>query len=215
MSCGIGINSHNNLHNTQIRTIFVVNIINMETVYKGWQYINALFNYLYKEAQIYRTGHLVAPRFVFRGITQRHFTSSYKIKNFLKGNRSEFEKQKEYVENKERRTIEDNPVSEIDWLKIQKSFYTESKHSLNAYITNLFETDTIPDILLQKIVEHESYQYIAPLYIRSGAAVRLYCQQNRTQNDYVNYLRNLISESKSRYPEAYKDYSDLEILADI
>jgi len=186
----------------------------MELAFEGWQYVNILFNHLYQCTTKYRKGHLVSPRYIFRGITQRHFTSSSLIDELLKSDSTLFNEHKEYVEKKENRTIDKNP-SFTDLLKIQKSYYTKSKHALNAYITDLVKTKEDSNILLQSIITHKLYKYVMPLYIRSGAAVRLFCQQNRTQNDYVNYLRNLISEAKSRYPEAYSEFSDLEILADI
>ena len=54
-------------------------------------------------------------------------------------------------------------------------------------------------------------------FIRSGASIRLKGSHSPRYSfsDYIAYHQNLIRQGKDNYPEAYKDWSDLEILADL
>ena len=45
----------------------------MEEAYKGWRYVNTLLDYMFDEAKKRRENHVVAQRYIFRGVTQRFF----------------------------------------------------------------------------------------------------------------------------------------------
>lgn len=168
---------------------------------------------------------MVVPRYIFRGITQRYFTSSEQIRERLRADESFFnavikDSHKKFIYSNKNDFTEDN------WLELEKAAYEFCRKSLNKYIgKNGMSTPAKADKLMDDLVfdtasseysnPHNLYFLVKPRYIRSGAAVRLYTQQNRTQNDYIYYLRNLISELKSRHPAEYKGFSDLEILAEI
>ena len=107
-------------------------------------------------------------------------------------------------------------------IKAQKRFYEKNHKEMIRQICGQPYHDKGKALeLLREIVglksseKNEIFELVKPRYIRSGAAVRLYHQLNRTQYDYVAYLRNLIAETKSRYPGEYKTHSDLELLAEL
>ncbi len=54
-------------------------------------------------------------------------------------------------------------------------------------------------------------------FIRSGASIRLKGSHSPRYSfsDYIAYHQNLIRQVKDNYPEAYKNWNDLEILADL
>lgn len=192
----------------------------MEQAYQGWQYVNALLNLMYQQAEEHRKNHIIAPRYIFRGVTQRFFTSSEIIHSHLLEDAKEYNKQIDYVCKKEKRSDlkykSQDEITHTDWAKLEKSFYKQSRNQLHKTITKWIKSEhrKAPE-LLKAILDDTNYKYVKPEYIRSGAAVRLFHQQNRTQYDYISYLRNLIVETKSRFPVEYAKYSDLEILADI
>src|SRR5699024_7488778 len=69
---------------------------------------------------------------------------------------------------------------------------------------------------LEYLMNCNNYKYIAPEYIKSGAAIRMQNLKNRSHIDYINYIKNLIDDAKYRFSEyAAENYSDIEILADI
>lgn len=192
----------------------------MEQAYQGWQYINTLLDLMYRQAEEHRKNHIIAPRYIFRGVTQRFFTSSEIIHSHLLDNKDEYIKQINRICKIEKQSdLTSKPQDEIshtDWVKLEKSFYKQSRSQIHQNITKWIKDEHHkPFELLSAIMDDANYKYVKPQYIRSGAAVRLFHQQNRTQYDYVSYLRNLIAETKSRFPVEYAKYSDLEILADI
>ena len=191
----------------------------MEEAYKGWRYVNTLLDYMFDEAKKRRENHVVAPRYIFRGVTQRFFTSSKSIQEYLKKNPGEIVSLIRCKANHFKYNLTEKDIEELGataWVKAQRNYYRkvygEFKKELSVWQN---DSQLSPKDTLHSIVSHPNYQYIIPQYIRSGAAVRLFKQQNRTQNDYISYIRNLIAETKSRFPLDYSTYSDLEILADI
>lgn len=69
---------------------------------------------------------------------------------------------------------------------------------------------------LKSISESEFHTFTAPEQIRSGASVRLRDTDAKyyTVSDYIRYNKNLVASFKSFNP-TYKNYLDLEILAEI
>jgi len=194
----------------------------MNGAFIGWQYIETLLNLFKIEVEKCKNNHIVTPRFIYRGITQRHFTSSEIIHNYLSdsNNRKELSKLIQCFYGKDFRRVSEGNISESitdkQWYKIEKYFYDAKKNKLNQNISNWNKkNNSSPEEVIEKVITDEDFKYVKPQYIRSGAAVRLYQQKNRTTNDYISYLKNLIIESKSRFPIEYAQYSDLEILADI
>lgn len=192
----------------------------MEIAFEGWRYINALFQGLWAPYNEYNKGRLVSPRFVFRGVTQRHFTSSEVIRKYLLDNQDVLNYYIEKLESKKAKNPQKySESSKLNWKTIIEWCYNDDCRTIREGIKEL--TQRYPDNPEQIINEITRGRYadvflrVKPQFIRSGAAVRLYNQRNRTQNDYVCYLRNLILEMKSRYPVQYSNYSDLELLADI
>lgn len=184
-------------------------------IFIGWSYVKALFDCLQIMSDKVKKDQIVTPRYIYRGITQRNFTSSSIIVKYLEEHPEEMEK----LLNKK---IENEKIKYKDKVKAYKKCY-ESKHTemIRQICGQTYHDKSRALELLQEIVglkssdKNELFELIKPQFIRSGAAVRLFHQQNRTQYDYVAYLRNLISETKSRYPGEYKKYSDLELLAEL
>lgn len=192
----------------------------MNIAFEGWKYIDALFRSLWEPFSDYNKGRLVTPRFVFRGVTQRHFTSSEVIKDFLSSpeNKDLLKSYRATISKRKKK----NPSKygeASEWDIFQKWCYNSDKNLLTKGIKDLEKKEPgHPELVINEITRgclEEVFNRVKPQYIRSGAAVRLFKQQNRTQNDYVCYLRNLILQMRSRYPVPYSNFSDLEILADI
>lgn len=184
-------------------------------IFIGWAYVKALFDCLQEMSDRVKADQIVTPRYIFRGITQRHFTSSSAITEYLDKNPEEMnlllgkDPNNRSFKYKER-------------IKAQKRFYEKNHKEMIRQICGQTYHDKGKALeLLREIVglksseKNEIFELVKPRYIRSGAAVRLYHQLNRTQYDYVAYLRNLIAETKSRYPGEYKTHSDLELLAEL
>lgn len=188
-------------------------------IFIGWSYVKALFDCLQEMSEKVKANQMVTPRYIFRGITQRHFTSSPVITKYLDENPQEMN---ELLNNKDLNNVE---FRKKDKKKAQKRFYLEKhKQMLRLICAQTFHDKDKALDLLRDIVglkdyknneKNKLFELIKPRYIRSGAAVRLYHQFNRTQYDYVAYIKNLIAETKSRYPIEYEDYSDLELLAEL
>lgn len=168
----------------------------MNIITTGWSYISAIFQMLVdsvsdKENQI----SILEPQYIFRGITMRHFSSSEKIKEYIENthmssNKKSRKNPEEQVYKREYASI----IKEFSPLKCNKN-YPDSLSMLKAFAKKL--------------------ELIAPEYIRSGAAIRLKNLQFRTYNDTINYLISLISDAKQRFPDEYRDMSDISILADL
>lgn len=180
----------------------------MKDLFKGWEYINALLQTI----KMYNDSHsdIIAPRYIFRGITQRHFTSSKCISDNLTNNAQLLEdawcelckNKPEYI-SKEKSPIPE--VQEICYSNYVKALQTEYYHKL--CLEN-------PCEYLKCIIKTTDYYFTKPEYIRSGAAVRMNGIERRTQTDYIYYLKDMISEMKRRYPD-YRNKNDLDILAEI
>ena len=184
-------------------------------IFIGWSYVKALFDCLQIMSDKVKKDQIVTPRYIYRGITQRNFTSSSIIIKYL-------EEHPEEMEELLNKKTENEKIKYKDKVKAYKKCY-KSKHTemIRQICGQTYHDKSRALELLQEIVglkssdKNELFELIKPQFIRSGAAVRLFHQQNRTQYDYVAYLRNLISETKSRYPGEYKKYSDLELLAEL
>lgn len=187
-------------------------------IFIGWSYVKALFDCLQEMSEKVKTNQIVTPRYIFRGITQRHFTSSSVITKYLDENPQEMNR----LLHKDLNNIK---FQEKDKKKAQEKFYKEKHNQMLRHVCGKTYHDKSKALeLLREIVglsdrenneKNELFELIKPRYIRSGAAVRLYHQLNRTQYDYVAYLKNLIAETKSRYPVEYGTFSDLELLAEL
>lgn len=187
-------------------------------VFIGWSYVKALFDCLQEMSEKVKANQMVTPRYIFRGITQRHFTSSSVITKYLDENPQEMNR----LLHKELNNVK---FKEKDKRDAQERYYKEKHIQMLRLICGKTYHDRGKALeLLREIVglsendnneKNELFELVKPRYIRSGAAVRLYHQFNRTQYDYVAYLKNLIAETKSRYPVEYGDFSDLELLAEL
>lgn len=171
----------------------------MKNIFKGWEYINALFQLMQEN----NPTSLIAPKYIYRGITKRHFTSSTVLESYL-------------IEHpKEKKEIEDTYSSELeklnDSIDKQKLYYGALYQKIyNEYKSS--KRNTIDK--LRDIVRNPLFYCVKPEYIRSGAAVRLTNIDKRTQSDYLYYLNDMIAEMKRRYPN-YRNINDLDILAEI
>lgn len=198
-------------------------------IFIGWSYIKALFDCLHEISDKKKRDQMVTPRYIFRGITQRHFSSSREIYNYLMSNTHTAEELHSYgicAENLTKwRSEVDNGVISKELIDAEERCYIVSQNQLQEILCkstyhnirnslSLLSKCTTPT-KTNETEAYRLYQLIKPRFIRSGAAVRLKNQQNRTQHDYISYLKNLIVEAKSRYPQQYKGYKDLEILADL
>lgn len=189
-------------------------------VFIGWAYIKALFDCLHEMSKKVKSNQMVTPRYIFRGITQRHFTSSSDISKYLDENPQE-------TSSLLCKEPDNGKFTQKQKRKAEVRFYEEKHSEMLRYIGERACHDQSNALeLLRTIVgltqgkddtanANELFEWIKPRYIRSGAAVRLYDQCNSTQYDYVAYLKYLIAEAKSRYPVEYGNLSDLELLAEL
>lgn len=168
----------------------------MENLFKGWEYINALLQFIKKNSE--KKCRVIAPRYIFRGITQRHFTSSVCISS-------------EITESRKKITTLDAPNRSVqDEVKECYTNYYNKLHS-NYYKDLCVKA---PEIYLEKVTKNRYFKLTKPEYIRSGAAVRMNSMNRRTQVDYVYYLKEMILDMQRRYP-SYRDNYDMDILAEI
>lgn len=168
----------------------------MENLFKGWEYINALLQFIKKNSE--EKCKVIAPRYIFRGITQRHFTSSVCISN-------------EVARSRKNMTVLDDPNRSVqDEVKNCYTDYCNKLHSKNY--KDLCVKD--PQNYLEEVTKDRYFELTKPEYIRSGAAVRMNSMNRRTQADYVYYLKEMILDMQRRYP-SYRDNYDLDILAEI
>lgn len=178
----------------------------------GLAYINAILKVF---AHLSNTS-ITAPNYIFRGLTQRYFTSSNIIKEDIQNN------------------ILSNSNTEFDSIRQKKECpqsadsSTRSKwwyNKINQYVIKKIADDSIhrhgdsqlyAKYILSLINDKTYYfKYVKPLYIRSAAAVRLNGQMTSHRHaDYLWYIQGLINEAKRLYPnQTLKD--DLDILADL
>ena len=179
----------------------------MENLFKGWEYINALMQTLQEQTK----NTIIAPRYIFRGITQRHFTSSSYIQERLSNDRKLLKKYWDELLRKHKSTMDQymEPTP-----KIQFKYYKELCHIIKNDLSD--KAKKHPHSFLRTMLSDrlEDYQCVHPEYIRSSAAVRMNGMRYRTQNDYIYYLKDMIAEMQRRYPH-YRTKTDLEILAEI
>lgn len=175
----------------------------MENLFKGWEYINALLTILQEKNS---TG-LIAPKYIYRGITQRHFTSSSFIKEYLEKYPDEANTIKKRLYKK---YLKKNRIDKLNDITIQTAYYKE------LYWNQYDDFKKVkPNVeALRSIIDHPRFQCLKPEYIRSGAAVRLSMLKERTQADYLYYLNDMISEIRRRYPN-FKENKELDVLAEI
>ena len=169
----------------------------MENIFKGWEYINVLFLLMQKLSP----KSLIAPKYIYRGITKRHFTSSTVLDSYL----LEHPKEKEEIDDKYSIELEN-----LNSPKDKQTFYY--KVLCKKLCAEFKEEEKIDNLV--NILQGQLFSCIRPEYIRSGAAVRLGNMDKRTQSDYLYYLDNMISEMKRYYPN-YRSINDLDILAEI
>lgn len=170
----------------------------MENAIKGWEYISVIFQRmidLLKENE-----NLIEPQLIYRGITRRYFSSSNSITELLN-------KEPDFIINNTHRRTEKDDSHEAYKILYNK-FYQRYKDEIKK--GNPSSTD-----VLKQLMTCDEYQYISPEYIKSGAAIRMQNIKNRSHIDYVNYIKYLINDAKSRFCEYAEKYSDIEILADI
>ena len=194
----------------------------MKNSMQGLEYICALLKKLYFETNNPNSGRIVAPQYIFRGITQRHFTSSEVIKEFLENSNNNNEEfwqdyaQRHNLDNDSKANLN---IDDEQWIDIEKDYYDIIRKEFNADLEQLIEEEKRgkknPTQILQDITANPKYALLKPQYVRSGAAIRLNNIGKRTRQDYISYITNLISELKTRYPREYEGYTDLDILADI
>lgn len=183
---------------------------------KGLDYIFSILKYIQEESKRLPFS---APKLIYRGITQRNFTSS---PDLLIAINNKEEKHKilsdlgywEAIEGKDAKNLSREPIDCKEWFELISSVV---KNRINQNVGNKV---SISDNFrfLKSIVENPRYYhtYLKPAYIRSGAAVRLNGQMPTHRHvDYLWYIRNLISEAKRLYPDYQRRIHDLDVLAEI
>lgn len=83
----------------------------MKNSMQGLEYICALLKKLYFETNHPHRGRIVAPQYIFRGITQRHFTSSELIKEFLENSNNNEEFWQDYAQ---RHNLDNDPKANLN-----------------------------------------------------------------------------------------------------
>lgn len=169
----------------------------METSMKGLEYITALLKRLHFETDCKR---IVAPRYIFRGITQRYFTSSDSIKAHLENPQYDcayesFDWRKFAFKHNANADLQGNPIIDDElWMKIENEYYNIIKNKfyedLDRFIKckDKAENEDAAKQILKFITEDSRYGLLKPQYIRSGAAVRLKNMGQRTKHDYISYI---------------------------
>ena len=127
----------------------------MENLFKGWEYINALLQFIKKNSE--EKCKVIAPRYIFRGITQRHFTSSVCISN-------------EVARSRKNITVLDDPNRSVQ--DEVKDCYTDY---CNKLLSNHYKDLCVkaPQNYLEEVTKDRYFELTKPEYIRSGAAVRM------------------------------------------
>lgn len=181
----------------------------------GLSYITALikvFNHL-------STSSITNPKYIFRGVTQRFFTSSSilsaEIEKINKNEKSEypiFNELKKYQYSK----LKDSEGKIVP----SKLYNYISKLIKNLINTDIIHTNGDSDLYAKYIISLRDdnrylFDILSPQYLRSGAGVRLNNHYStHRQQDYLWYVRNLITETRRLYPKEIKD-KELDILADL
>lgn len=164
----------------------------MENMTKGWQHISAIFQKILESVE---KDSLIEPQFIFRGITRRYFSSSKSIPKYL-------ELHPNFVTNHKISAEEQNKEAYKIFYDKYIQFYKSIKGRSSQEILNA-------------LMDCDEYNFVAPEYVKSGAAIRMQNLKNRSHIDYINYIKHLINDAKCKFPEYIGEYSDIEILADI
>jgi len=183
---------------------------------KGLDYIFTILRYIQDKSKILPFS---APKLIYRGITQRVFTSSPALSDAVTNKK--LAKQilidlgyESEDDNRPIRPLNEKPDNLKSWYKlISDSVRTRINSNVGNYVSL---RDNYK--FLKSLVEDSKYyfSYLSPSYLRSGAAVRLNDQMTSHRHvDYLWYLRNLISEVKRLYPDYDKTTNDLDVLAEI
>ncbi len=164
----------------------------MDNMTKGWQHISAIFQKMLESVE---KDCLIEPQFIFRGITRRYFSSSKSIPKYLERNPN-------FVTNHNISVEEQN----------REAYKKFNDQYIRRYLSI---KDRPSQEILNTLMECEEYNFVAPEYVKSGAAIRMQNLKNRSHIDYINYIKHLINDAKCKFPEYIEKYSDIEILADI
>lgn len=181
----------------------------------GLSYISALirvFNHL-------STSSITNPKYIFRGITQRFFTSSEVLSKEVKilkgGDKSKYPLCNELYKhhNHELCKLDENAF-------VKKLYKLISEHVKRLVNSDIIHNNGDADLYAKYIIgliNNSKYLFkiLSPQYLRSGASVRLnnHASSHR-QQDYLWYIRNLITEAQRLYPKEVKD-KELDMLADL
>lgn len=213
--------------------------MNANNYFEGWKYINAIFSLFQEKAEKSMKNSHIVPRYIFRGISKRFFTESEQIRALndeIKKKAGDTKGCLHIDENSLLKYLDDKHNNrEIQALSFNSNEDIKKCDDKNdEWIYNLIyknindklkNTESCNDItkgksteigLLKGIEKSYHYDYIKPEQIRSGTSVRLRDTEKdyTTIADYLSYTKNLISDFKTNNP-TYKDYYDLEILAEM
>lgn len=172
----------------------------MNTIDKGWEYISAIFQLLSSQME---DESIIAPQFIFRGVTKRFISRSKKIEDIL------------YKTEREKENVSPEEIKKETEKKYEK-FYQEVLSKWNNDYSKMTDSADALNKLYHE-VENEK-KPIAPECIKSGAAVRLQEVYGTHSHhvDYVNYIKHMLNDVKNRFPKYVdENYSDIEILADL
>ena len=207
----------------------------METSYyekmnKGLQYIDAIFQIIFDKSNHMS---LLDPRYIYRGVRGHYFTS---CRNIDKWDNKKPQLLKELRDNADKNspsykrfehviTKQDVDITDYEIYTILKTKYIEEvEKKEDVKDGKVSPISILNDYFSRREAVNEEFKIyndiikvIAPYHIKSGAAVRLgKSLEERNHVDYINYLHYLINDAKLRFSEyKEKNYSDLEILADL
>jgi len=181
----------------------------------GLSYITALikvFNHLSSSS-------ITNPKYIFRSVTQRIFTSSSalfaEIEKLKNNGKSDYPICNELYKN------HGSKLQKLEDKRAIKKLYDLLSRLVKDLINNdIIHANGDSDLYAKYIIsliddKKYLFELLSPQYLRSGAGVRLnnYDSAHR-QQDYLWYLRNLITEAQRLYPKEVKD-KELDMLADL
>lgn len=182
----------------------------------GLSYITALFqvfNHLSSSS-------ITNPKYIFRGVTQRFFTSSSvlssEIQKFCDSGKSNYKTLDKICDSYKLSELKDEQ-GKVDLQKVYNLLSSYVKKQINEDIIHTNgDSDLYAKYIISLITEEQYlHELLSPQYLRSGAGVRLNKPDSvYRQQDYLWYIRNLIIEGQRLYPKEVKD-KDLDILADL
>lgn len=207
--------------------------------FEGWKYISALFDFFQEESLNRTIDSHIAPRYIYRGISKRHFTESKCIAEFLNEIKEAFKKERDkdfkYISSNDilsciskKKKISHNifspqgrlnsfDVNQLSPHKIYNVLYNDLSLKIDKNQFRRHEKyHCIESAILHNIVESTHYDYVKPEQIRSGSSVRLRDIESnyRTTADYLSYTKNLSEGFKTINP-SLRSLDELEILAEI